>query len=93
MKVTKVRDYASDDSTDTVQKISAITSEGCIVSEREYEYTDEDENSLSFGQTLTGTEFILQVPEIDLDTQVYRTLESLQEDETEELALALIEDE
>ncbi len=91
MKVTKVDDFANDDSTNTLRKINAITSEGCIVSEREYEYEDTDEDSLSFGQTLTGTEVILQVPEIDLDTQVYRTLESLLETTTEELVL--IEDE
>lgn len=91
MRVTKVDDYANDDSTNTLRKISAITSEGCIVSERKYKYKDTDENSLSFGQTLTGTEVILQVPEIDLDTQVYRTLESLQETVAKELTL--IEDE
>lgn len=87
MRVTKVRDYADDDSTTTLQRISAITSEGCIVSEREYEYEDEDENSRTFGETLTGVEMILQVPELNLEDQVYRTLESLRETPAAELTL------
>lgn len=87
MRVTKIRDYADDDSTNTLQRISAITSEGCIVSEREYKYEDEDENSKTFGETLTGTEVILQVPELNTEEQVYRTLESLQETMADELTL------
>ena len=91
MRVTKMRDYADDDSTSTSHRISAITTEGCIVSEREYEYEDENEDSRTFGETLTGVEMILQVPELNLDDQVYRTLESLQETLAEELTL--VEDE
>lgn len=91
MRVTKIHDYADDDSTNTLQRISAITTEGCIVSEREYEYEDGDENSKTFGETLTGVEMILQVPELNLEDQVYRTLESLRETPAEELTL--VEDE
>jgi len=81
MRVTKVRDYADDDSTNTLQRISAITTEGCIVSEREYEYEG------SGGETLTGIEMILQVPELNTEEQVYRTLESLRETKADELTL------
>lgn len=87
MRVTKVRDYADDDSTNTLQVISAITSEGCVISEREYEYEDADKNSKTFGEILTGVEMILQVPELNLEDQVYRTLESLRETPAEELSL------
>lgn len=77
MKVTKVKDYAEDESTTTLQVISAVTNEGCIISEREYEYEEEDENSRDFGKTLNGTEITMSVPCIDTEAQVYRTLEDL----------------
>ncbi len=88
MKVTKVKDYAEDESTTTLQIISAVTPEGCVISEREYEYEVEDENDINFGATLTGTEITLSVPILDTEEQVYRTLEELaQEVSADELSL------
>ena len=87
MKITKIKDYANDDSTNTLHRISAITSEGCIVSEREYQYEGEDENSRTFGETLTAVEMILQVPTFNTEEQVFRTSESLKEPTAEELTL------
>ena len=77
MKVTKVKDYAEDESTTTLQIISAVSLEGCIISEREYEYEVDDENDIDFGATLTGKEITLSVPVLDTEEQVYRTLEEL----------------
>ncbi len=92
MKVTNIKDYAEDESTMTVQIISAVTPEGCVISEREYEYEVEDENSIDYGATLTGTEITMEVPFLDTEEQVYRTLEELAEEiDTEELTL--VEDE
>jgi len=91
MKVTKVKDYAEDESTTTLQVISAVTQEGCVISEREYEYEVEDENDIDFGATLTGTEITMSVPFLDTDEQVYRTLEELAE-EVDAEELTLVED-
>lgn len=83
MRITKIHDYADDESTQTLQIIRAITSEGCVISEREYEYVEEDENDINFGETLTGIEITMSVPKLNTKKQVYRTLEEL----------ALVEDE
>ena len=92
MKITKVHDYAEDEDTQTLQVISAVTAEGCVISEREYEYEVEDENDINFGNTLTGTEITMSVPILDTDeVQVYRTLEELAEETTAE-ELTLVED-
>lgn len=91
MRNVKIHDYAEDDSTQTMQIISAVTAEGCIISEREYEYEEEDENSINFGKTLTGIDITLSVPQIDTEAQVYRTLEELAEQITAE-ELTLVED-
>jgi len=91
MKVTKVKDYAEDESTTTLQIISAVTPEGCVISEREYEYQDEDENSRTFNQKLTGIEITLSVPILDTEEQVYRTLEELANEVSAE-ELTLVED-
>ena len=91
MKVTKVKDYAEDESTTTLQIISAVTAEGCVISEREYEYEVEDENDIDFGATLTGIEITLSVPALDTEEQVYRTLEELAEETTAE-DLSLVEE-
>jgi hypothetical protein len=92
MKVTKVKDYAEDESTTTLQIISAVTAEGCVISEREYEYEVEDENDIDFGATLTGIEITLSVPVLDdTEEQVYRTLEELAEETTAE-DLSLVEE-
>lgn len=91
MKITKVRDYAEDESTQTVQVISAVTAEGCIIFEREYEYEEEDENSIDFGETLMGTEITMSVPTLDTEEQVYRTLAELAEETLAE-ELTLVED-
>lgn len=86
MRITEMKDYADDDNTQTLHIISAVTSEGCVVSEREFEYEDEDENSKTFGQTLIGIEMILQTASIE--DQVLRTLEELAEEVTaDELSL------
>ncbi len=89
MKITKQKDYADDDSTVTVKTILGVTSEGCGVIEREFEYEDEDENSKTFGETLTGIETILEM--VDLDAAVLRTLEELAE-EVDGDELTLVED-
>ena len=91
MKVTKVKDYAEDESTTTLQIISAVTAQGCVISEREYEYEVEDENDIDFGATLTGIEITLSVPKLDTEEQVFRTLEELAEETTAE-ELTLVED-
>ena len=91
MKVTKIRDYAEDENTTTLQVISAVTPQGCVISEREYEYEVEDENDIDFGATLTGIEITMEVPFLDNDAQVYRTLEELAEEVTAE-ELTLVED-
>jgi len=91
MKVTKVKDYAEDESTQTLQIISAVTPQGCVISEREYEYEVDDENDIDFGATLTGIEITLSVPILDTEEQVYRTLEELAEETTAE-ELTLVED-
>ena len=86
-----IKDYAEDESTTTLQVISAVTAEGCVVSEREYEYEVEDENDIDFGATLTGIEITLSVPILDTEEQVYRTLEELAE-EVDADDLSLVED-
>ncbi len=86
-----IKDYAEDESTTTLQVISAVTAEGCVISEREYEYEVEDENDIDFGATLTGIEITLSVPTLDTEEQVYRTLEELAEETTAE-DLSLVED-
>ena len=91
MKIINVKDYAEDESTTTVQVISAVTQEGCIISEREFEYEVKDENSIDFGATLTGIEITMEVPVLDTEEQVYRTLEELAEEITSE-ELTLVED-
>lgn len=90
MKV-KIHDYADDESTQTLQVISAVSAEGCVIAEREYEYVEEDENNINFGATLMGTEITLSVPYLDIEAQVYRTLEELAE-ETLADELTLVED-
>jgi len=92
MRITNVKDYAEDETTTTVQVISAVTQEGCIISEREFEYEVKDENSIDFGETLTGIEITMEVPVLDTEEQVYRTLEELAEEITSE-ELTLVEDE
>lgn len=77
MRITKIHDYAEDESTQTLQIISAVTTEGCIVSEREYEYKIEDENDINFGKTLVGTDITLSAPYLDTKAPVLRTLEEL----------------
>ena len=89
MKITEQKDYADDDSTVTLRTILAVTSEGCGVIEREFEYEDEDENSKTYGETLTGVETILEM--VDLDEQVLRTLEELSEEVVAD-ELTLVED-
>ena len=92
MRITKVHDYADDESTQTLQVISAVTNEGCIISEREYEYVEEDENDINYGLTRTGTEITMSVPRLDIEEQVFRTLEELADEITAE-ELTLVEDE
>lgn len=87
MKVTKVHDYAADESTQTVQVISAVTKEGCIVTEREFEYTD-----LGTGAVQVGTEITLEVPHLNTEEQVYRTLEDLAASEITADEMTLVED-
>lgn len=83
MKIREQKNYEDDDSTVTVRTILGVTSEGCGVIEREFEYEDEN------GETLTGVETILEM--VDLDEQVLRTLEELGEGVTSD-ELTLVED-
>lgn len=91
MKITKIHDYAEDEDTQTLQVISAVTAQGCVISEREYEYEVEDEDNIDFGATLTGIEITLSVPCLNTEEQVYRTLEELAEEVTSE-ELTLVEE-
>lgn len=89
MKNVKVHDYAEDGDTETFQVITGVTAEGCVISEREYAYQEEDTLEIK-----TGIEITMSVPTLDLEGQVYVSLEELR-DETEITSeqLSLVEDE
>lgn len=85
MKNVKVHDYAEDGDTETFQVITGVTAEGCVISEREYAYQEEDTLEIK-----TGVEITMSVPVMDTDEQVFRTLEDLAEENSltaEELTL------
>lgn len=87
MKHVKIHDYAEDGDTETFQVITGVTVEGCVISEREYAYQEEDTLEIK-----TGVEITMSVPIMDTDEQVFRTLEELAE-ENEPEELTLVEDE
>jgi hypothetical protein len=68
----QVKDYSDDDSTHTLAIITNVSEHDCFISEREYTYIEEDTLEVK-----TGLEVILEVPTLDTDEQVYRSLEDL----------------
>ena len=89
MKITEIKDYSEDDSTQTVEQISGVTEHNCVVMNREYTYIEEDDPTL---EIKIGLEIILEVPERDLDEQVYRSLEDLREEVEGEMPVELVDD-
>ena len=89
MKITNVKDYSQDDSTQTVECISAVTEHNCIVMERQYTYMEDDDPTM---EIKTGLEITLTVPNLDLEDQVYRSLEDLREEVEGEMLVDLQED-
>lgn len=90
MKITSTHDYADDSDTQTVEVITGVTTEGCIVSEREYVYQEEDTLEIK-----TGIEITLAVPQMDLEDQVFISLEQLRAEAEDSLTaeeLTLVED-
>lgn len=87
MKSLKVHNYADDGDTETVQVITGVTAQGCVISEREYAYQEEDTLEIK-----TGVEITMSVPMLDTDAEVFVTLEELAEEITAE-ELTLVEDE
>ena len=75
MKIIKMKDYSDDDSTQTLETVNVVTEQNCIVEERLYSYLEEDTLEVKHGLEIT-----LEVPKLDLDDLVYRTLEDLRED-------------
>jgi len=85
-----IHDYAADGDTETFEVITGVTAEGCVISEREYAYQEEDTLEIK-----TGIEITLAVPQLDLDDQVYVSLEELRaeaEDSPTAEELTLVED-
>lgn len=89
MKSVKVHDYAADGDTETFQVITGVTAQGCVISEREYAYQEEDTLEIK-----TGVEITMSVPVMDTEAAAFVTLEELAEENSitaEELTL--VEDE
>ncbi len=74
MRNKRVKDYSDDDSTHTLEIITGVTEHGCIVSDREYTYVDEETLKLC-----KGVEVILETDTSDTAEQVTRSLEELRE--------------
>jgi len=75
MKNVKIHDYAEDDDTETFQVITGVTAQGCVISEREYAYQEEDTLVIK-----TGVEITMSVPVLDTEAQAFVTLEELSEE-------------
>ena len=75
MKVIKMKDYSDDDSTQTLETFAVVTEHNCIVEERLYTYLEDDTAIVKHGLEIT-----LEVPKLELDDLVYRTLEQLREE-------------
>ena len=88
MKNVKIHDYAEDGDTETFQVITGVTAQGCVISEREYAYQEEDTLDIK-----TGVEITMSVPVLDTEEQVFRTLEELAEEVTAEELTLVVEDE
>ena len=89
MKVIEMKDYSDDDSTQTLETFAVVTEHNCIVDERLYTYLEDDTAILKHGLEIT-----LEVPQLDLEDQVYRSLEDLRDEaEGENLVVDLQEDE
>jgi hypothetical protein len=73
MRNKRVKDYSEDDSTHTLSIITGITEHGCIVSDREYTYVDEDTLEVRHAAEITLETLS------DNDEQVTRSLEELRE--------------
>lgn len=75
MDVLKMKDYSDDDSAQTVESFNEITEQDCIVEERLYTYLEEDTLNVKHGLEIT-----LEVPKLDIDNLVYKSLEDLREE-------------
>jgi len=88
MKITNVKDYSQDDSTQTVECISAVTEHNCIVMERKYTYMEDNDPTM---EIKTGLEITLTVPNLSLEDQVYRSLEDLRREADGDYVVELLE--
>ena len=70
-----MKDYSEDDSTQTLETFAVVTEHNCIVEERLYTYLEDDTAIVKHGLEIT-----LEVPKLELDDLVYRTLEQLREE-------------
>ena len=70
-----MKDYSDDDSTQTLETFAVVTEHNCIVEERLYTYLEDDTAIVKHGLEIT-----LEVPKLELDDLVYRTLEQLREE-------------
>ena len=75
MKIIEMKDYADDDSTQTLETVSAVTEHNCIVSERLYSYVEDETLEVK-----TCLDVTLEVMQLDIDDRVYRSLEDLREE-------------
>jgi len=75
MKNVKIHDYAEDGDTETFQVITGVTAQGCVISEREYAYQEEDTLDIK-----TGIEITMSVPMLDTEAAAFITLEELAEE-------------
>jgi len=75
MKNVKIHDYAEDGDTETFQVITGVTAQGCVISEREYAYQEEDTLDIK-----TGVEITMSVPLLDTEAAAFVTLEELAEE-------------
>jgi len=86
MKVLNMKDYSDDDSTQTLETVNIVTEHNCIVDERLYSYLEDETLEVKHGLEIT-----MEVPKLELDDQVYRSLEDLRE-EAEGEGVAVIEE-
>lgn len=82
MKIIKMKDYADDDSTQTLETVSAVTEHNCIVSERLYSYVEDGTLEVK-----TCLDVTLEVMQLDIDDRVYRSLEDLREEAEGEMVV------
>ena len=72
MRNLRVKDYSDDDSTHTLEVITGITEHGCLVTNRDYTYVEEDTLEVK-----DGTEIVL---EMLASPEVLNTLDELSDE-------------